>query len=222
VDKTPFQPELEVVSFPTVSSALAIRDWQQRLPKLSGRQVVLRELRTSDAVSLHALLTPEEVARFISTPPSSVDGFEKFIAWTHRQRTAGTYVCFAVTLRGFDTAIGIFQVRDLGLQFQTAEWGFAIGAAFWGTGVFHESAQLVLDFVFETLGVHRLEARAAILNGRGNGALQKLGAVQEGILRRSFLCGGRYLDQALYALLGSDWRKTRRSMPFAATSVRVH
>jgi RimJ/RimL family protein N-acetyltransferase len=222
VEKTPFQPELEVVSIPTLSNAVAIRDWQQRLPKLSGRQVVLRELRTADAVSLHALLTPEEVSRFISTPPSSVEGFEKFIAWTQRQRTAGTYVCFAVTLRGFDTAIGIFQVRDLGQDFQTAEWGFAIGAAFWGTGVFEEGAQLVLEFVFETLGVHRLEARAAILNGRGNGALQKLGAVQEGILRRSFLCGGRYLDQALYALLGADWRKTGRPLRVMANSVRVH
>jgi [ribosomal protein S5]-alanine N-acetyltransferase len=222
VQKTPVQPELEVVSISTVSNAITTSDWQQRLPKLVGSQVVLRELRRSDAVSLHALLTPEEVSRFISTPPSSVDGFERFIAWTARQRTAGTYVCFAVTLRGFDTAIGIFQVRDLGQDFQTAEWGFAIGAAFWGTGVFHEGAQLVLEFVFETLGVHRLEARAAVLNGRGNGALQKLGAVQEGILRRSFLCGGRYLDQALYALIGSDWRRTRRPMPVAATSVRVH
>jgi len=86
--------------------------------------------------------------------------------------------------------------------------------------VFLEGAQLVLDFVFDTLGVHRLEARAAILNGRGNGALQKLGAVQEGILRRSFLRDGRYLDQALYALLDADWRRKR--MPTLGASVRVH
>jgi [ribosomal protein S5]-alanine N-acetyltransferase len=217
----PYQPELDVVSMPTVAGAVTTSDWQQALPKLSGGQVVLRELRTSDAVSLHALLTPQEVSRFISPPPSTVEGFEKFIAWTHRQRTAGTYVCFAVTLQGYDTAVGIFQVRDLGQDFQTAEWGFALGSALWGSGVFYEGAQLVLEFAFETLGVHRLEARAAVQNGRGNGALQKLGAVQEGILRRSFLCGGRYLDQALYALLGADWRKTRRPIA-VATSVRVH
>jgi len=61
-----------------------------------------------------------------------------------------------------------------------------------------------------------------VLNGRGNGALQKLGAVQEGILRRSFLCRGRYLDQALYALLAADWRKARRPMPVGAASILVH
>ena len=218
----PYQPDLDVVSLPSVSHAVTTSDWQHGLPKLNGAQVVLRELRQSDAVALHALLTTEEVSRFISPPPSTVDGFEKFIAWTLRQRAAGTYVCFAVTVHGYDTAIGIFQVRDLGQDFQTAEWGFALGSPFWGTGVFDESARLVLDFVFETLGTHRLEARAAVLNGRGNGALQKLGAVQEGVLRRSFLCGGRYLDQALYALLQADWRKLRRPVRTAAVSVRVH
>jgi RimJ/RimL family protein N-acetyltransferase len=110
-----------------------------------------------------------------------------------------------VTVKGFDTAIGIFQVRDLNLGLDTAEWGFAIGSPFWGTGVFEQGAALTLQFAFETLGVHRLEARAALKNGRGNGALQKLGAVQEGILRKSFLRNGQYLDQALYTILDSDW-----------------
>ena len=121
--------------------------------------MILRELRASDAPSLFALLTTEEVARFISPPPTTVEGFEKFIAWTMRQRTAGTYACFAVTLRGYDTAIGIFQIREMEPGFGTGEWGFAIGSPFWGTGVFQEGAELVLDFAFETVGVHRLEAR---------------------------------------------------------------
>jgi RimJ/RimL family protein N-acetyltransferase len=183
--------------------------WQQRLPALTGRQVVLRELRVSDATSLFALLTTPEVARFISPPPSTVEGFERFIEWTLRQRTAGTYACFAVTLKGFNTAIGIFQVRATEPGFDTAEWGFAIGSQFWGTGVFEEGARLVLEFAFETLDVHRLEARAAVKNGRGTGALLKLGAVPEGVLRQSFLRDGEYLDQVLYAIIGDEWRASR-------------
>jgi RimJ/RimL family protein N-acetyltransferase len=184
-------------------------DWRNRLPVMTGKQVVLRELRASDAPSLFAMLTTEEVARFISPPPTTVEGFERFIAWTLRQRSAGAYACFAVTLQGFDTAIGIFQIRETEPGFGTAEWGFAIGSTFWGTGVFQQSAELMLEFVFNTIGVHRLEARAAVLNGRGNGALLKMGAVQEGILRKSFLRDGRYLDQVLYAILEDDWRAAR-------------
>jgi ribosomal-protein-serine acetyltransferase len=57
----------------------------------------------------------------------------------------------------------------------------------------------------KTVGVHRLEARAAVRNGRGNGALRKIGAVQEGVLRKSFLKNGEYLDQVLWTILDEDW-----------------
>ena len=184
-------------------------DWKQALPVLTGSKVTLRELRLSDATSLLAMLSTEEVARFISPPPTTVEGFERFIAWTHRERAAGNYACFAVVPHGMDTAIGIFQVRQLEPGFGTAEWGFAIGSGFWGTGAFVDGARLVIDFAIDTIGVHRLEARAAILNGRGNGALRKIGAMQEGILRKSFLRNGEYLDQALWTILDEDWKNQR-------------
>jgi RimJ/RimL family protein N-acetyltransferase len=221
MEKMPYRQKLDDTQVlqqplaPTVTSQqplaqVVTSDWQQQLPVLTGQQVVLRELQTSDATSLFTLLTTQEVARFISPPPSTVEGFERFIAWTLRQRTAGTYACFALTLKGFNTAIGIFQVREMETGFGTAEWGFAIGSPFWGTGVFEEGARLVLEFAFETLGVHRLEARATVKNGRGTGALRKVGAVPEGVLRKSFLRDGEYLDQVLYAIVEDDWRASRR------------
>jgi len=219
VEKMPYREELQTIAVTPAADRVATSDWRQALPTLRGAQVVMRELRATDAASLFALLTTEEVARFISPPPSTVEGFERFIDWTNRQRAAGTFACFAVTLAGFDTAIGIFQVRETEPHFGTAEWGFAIGSAFWGTGVFLDGAELVLDFVFDTLGVHRLEARAAVRNGRGNGALQKIGAVQECVLRKSFQKNGAYLDQVLYAVVDVDWRAIRAS---AAAAVRVH
>jgi RimJ/RimL family protein N-acetyltransferase len=220
MEKMPYTTELDTQMITTTTTEamtvsarqtpeIVSTDWRNRLPVLTNRQVVLRELRASDAASLCALLTTEEVSRFISPPPTTVEGFERFIAWTLRQRTAGTYACFAVTLQGFDTAIGIFQLRETEPGFGTAEWGFAIGSQFWGTGVFQQSAEMMLHFAFDTVGVHRLEARAAVQNGRGNGALLKMGAVQEGILRKSFQKDGVYLDQVLYAILEDDYRETQ-------------
>jgi RimJ/RimL family protein N-acetyltransferase len=190
-------------------TATVTSDWRQALPVLTGSMVTLRELRISDAASLLAMLSTEEVARFISPPPTTVEGFERFIAWTQRERAAGNYACFAVVPHGMDTAVGIFQVRQLEPCFSTAEWGFALGSAFWGTGMFMDGARMVIDFAFDIIGTHRLEARAAILNGRGNGALRKIGAMQEGILRKSFLRNGEYLDQALWTILDEDWRAQR-------------
>jgi RimJ/RimL family protein N-acetyltransferase len=62
----------------------------------------------------------------------------------------------------------------------------------------------VITFAFETIGIHWLEVRAAVKNGRGNGALKKLGAAQEGTLRKSFLRTGEYLDQVLWSILDQD------------------
>jgi RimJ/RimL family protein N-acetyltransferase len=197
-----------------------ISDWRHGLPVLKGDQVALRELRPSDAASLASLLTTEEVSRFIWQPPATTDAFEGFIARSVRQRAAGTGACFAITLRGFDTAIGLFQVRETAPNFGSAEWGFAIGSPFWGMGIFEEAAKLVLEFAFETLHVHRLEARVAVRNGRGQGALRKLGAVQEGVLRKSLLRDGEYLDQALFTMIAEEWRASRKAAP--TTYALVH
>lgn len=192
-----------------MTPAAVAADWREQLPVLANGRVVLRDLRASDAPALLELLTTEEVARFISPPPTSVQGFERFIAWAHRERAAGRYACYAVVPVGLDTAIGIFQVRQLEPGFGTAEWGFAIGSAFWGTGVFRDAAFATIEFAFETVGVSRLEARAAAANGRGNGALAKVGAVREAVLRKSFERNGHYMDQVLWSILRQDWRQSK-------------
>ena len=54
-------------------------------------------------------------------------------------------------------------------------------------------------------------------NGRANGALRKLGAVQEGVLRRSVRRGSEYCDQVLWSLLKEDWGDH-----WVSTAPRVH
>jgi RimJ/RimL family protein N-acetyltransferase len=214
MEKMPYQPDLDRAMAPATTTANAATatvtsDWRTALPTLAGSLVTLRDLEVSDAPSLFAMLTPEEVSRFISPPPTTIEGFEKFITWARAERAAGRYACFAVVPHGMNTAVGLFQVRQLEPSFETAEWGFALGSQFWGTGMFIDGGRMVVDFAVEVLNVRRLEARAAVANGRGNGALRKLGAVQEGVLRRSFLKNGQHLDQMLWSILSEEWRHTK-------------
>jgi ribosomal-protein-alanine N-acetyltransferase len=202
-------------------TAISTSGWRRSLPVLLSGTVTLRELEISDAPSLLAMLTTEEVAQFISPPPTTVEGFEHFINWTHEQRAAGKLIAFGVVPQGMSCAIGLFQVRSLETAFFAAEWGFALGSPFWGSGLFLESARLVLDFGFGKVGIHRMEARASVQNGRGNGALRKLGAVREGVLRSSFLRNGVHHDQILWSILGTDWSQT--TMPWGeVASLRIH
>src|SRR5262249_11315731 len=121
MEKMPYQPGStpdEAVSTCRAADVAPVPSgWRGGLPTLSGTLVALRELRLEDAASLYEALTTEDASRFISPPPASPQGFEKFIAWTHGQRVAGRYACFAVVLRGSDAAIGLFQIRSLDPSF---------------------------------------------------------------------------------------------------------
>ena len=103
MEKMPFSETLHAVlpamEYPAAHESTST-DWRRQLPVLSAGSVTLRALRQDDAASLFELLTTEEVARFISPPPTSVEGFEKFIAWATREQQAGRYACFAVVPAG--------------------------------------------------------------------------------------------------------------------------
>lgn len=180
-------------------------DWHFGLPTIPCAKATLREVRESDAAALLAMLTTDEVAEFISALPRTVEGFADFIAEAREDRARGNSFCFGIVPEGYEDAVGLFQVRQLEPRFGSAEWGFAIGSPFWGTGLFAEGAKAVLDFSFNVAGAHRLEARAIASNGRGNAALRKMGAMQEGMLRRSFQRNGRFFDQILWSILKDDW-----------------
>jgi len=92
-------------------------------------------------------------------------------------------------------------LRQLQPGFFRGELGFAIDPDAWGSGIFSEGAQLLLEFAFHVVKAHRIEARAAVTNERGNAALRKLGASHEGILRAAFVSGDQYMDQNLWAIL---------------------
>jgi ribosomal-protein-alanine N-acetyltransferase len=198
--------------------ALAAQGWRQTLPVLQGKLVTLREPRPSDAQALWANVATEEVSRFMSAPPGTVEGFERFIAWSLRERAAGAFVCFAVVPVGMDEPIGVFQLRRIDSAFTSAEWGFAIGACWWNRGIYGDASALMLDFAFRTIGVRRLEARVAVGNQRGSGALRKTGAWHERVLHGALIKNGQSLDQALWVIREAEWRRARS----VVTSASVH
>ena len=189
--------------------AIVQSDWRTALPVISADQSTLREPRASDAAALIETLTTEKVARFISAPPSTPAAFERFVAFAQRERAAGRFFCFAVVPHGLETPAGLIQVRAIEPSLGTAEWGFVLDSAYWGTGLFMDAARSTIEFAFETVGVRRLEARTCVVNGRGNGVLAKLGAVKEATLRRGFRRGGEYFDQVMWSILRQEWRQSK-------------
>jgi len=197
---------------PTVNAA-----WRADLPTLVGRTVLLREVASSDLGAIGDLLSVCDSTHFGIDEPISDVAVQDLIERAARERAAGLSFTYVITLAAARTVIGLVQVRQLDPMFEAAEWECTIAPSARGSGIFLETARLVGSFAFGTIGTHRLEARVLLLNGRANGALRKLGAVQEGVLRRAVRRHGEYLDQVLWSLLKEDWGNH-----WVSTAPRVH
>jgi RimJ/RimL family protein N-acetyltransferase len=198
-------------------SANGVSTWRNELPSLTGRVVMLREPVAQDLGPLVDLLSLGDATRFGLDEPVSEVGVQELSERFARERASGLAFTYVITLATARTIVGLVQVRQLDPSFEAAEWECTIAPSSRGSGIFLEAARLVGSFAFGTIGAHRLEARVLLQNGRANGALRKLGAVQEGILRRSVRRAGEYFDQVLWSLLKEDWGDH-----WVSTAPRVH
>jgi RimJ/RimL family protein N-acetyltransferase len=180
-------------------------NWRSQLPVLSGRIVTLREPVTGDCDALLALLSIPDAARFTPHDSPGPAEVEHLIARAADERAAGTAFTYVIVFAATGHLIGLMQVRQLDPLFEAAFWDCTLATEARGTGAFWEAAHLVASFAFLSAGASRLEARIDLSNGRGKAALRKIGAVQEGILRRSGRRGHEYVDQALWAVLKDTW-----------------
>jgi RimJ/RimL family protein N-acetyltransferase len=201
----------------TLENFAAPVNWRAQLPTLTSRLVSLREPALRDHQALLALLSLADAPRFGLTRPISAEAVQRLIERAAQDRAAGVRFTYAITLNGAQTVIGLLQVRQLDPAFDQAEWDCVLRSSSRGSGAFLEAARLAGSFAFGIVGVRRLEARVPVASGRGNGALRKLGAVQEGVLRGPAVSSGRSFDQALWSVLNEDW-----GPHWVSTGPRVH
>jgi RimJ/RimL family protein N-acetyltransferase len=186
-------------------SSLDVPNWRAELPTLAARTVTLREPVAQDLGPLIELLSAPDATRFGLEDPRSELAVQRLIERAGSERTAGVAFTYAITLGALRPPVGLIQVRRIEPAFEVAEWECTLAPSARGSGVFVEAVRLVGSFAFGPVGVRRLETRVLLQNGRGNMALRKLGAVEEGILRRAVRRNGEYFDQVLWALLKEDW-----------------
>ncbi len=201
----------------TEAASITTSEWRTGLPTLTSRMVTLREPSPSDLRPLMDLLSLGDASPFGLDEPVSEFAVQQFLDRAHKERSAGVAITYVVTISASRAVAGLAQVRQLDLSFESAEWECTLAPSWRGTGVFMEAARLLGSFAFGKVGTHRLEARALLQNGRANGALRKLGAVQEGVLRQSIRRGDDYLDQVLWSVLKEDWGEH-----WVSTAPRVH
>ena len=101
--------------------------------------------------------------------------------------------------------IGVTGLSEFSLRDRRAVVGTWHGREWWGTGANRQSKTLVLALAFRGLGLERVTAWCGADNGRSQKALERLGFVHEGVLRRWHVHRGEPKDVISYSMLSDEW-----------------
>ena len=142
---------------------------------------------------------------------------EELRAWIDRAlaaRATGTAMPFATVALPHGRAIGGTRFATYSAADRRVEIGWTwIGRAWQRTAVNTEAKYLMLRHAFETLGCIRVELRTDVLNDRSRAAILRIGAKEEGILRKhSLTANGRARDTIYYSILDDEWPSVKAGL----------
>ena len=170
---------------------------------LENEKVLLRPLSRQDFPLLQELTTDSDQWIYFTQDLSIPEEFEKWAAGHFNEDRLQLVVVEKSSGKiAGSTAFGSFSPRD-----QRLEIGWTwLGKAFQGTGINSEMKKLMLDYCFHQLRLKRVEIKTDVLNIPARKALQKIGAVEEGILRsHTQMTRNRRRDTIYYSFLEGEW-----------------
>lgn len=198
-------------------------DLGERLPILDGGgSLRLRPLADGDAGAVLELFGDPEVARFTSIRrlASEADARE-LIAGIGEGFLSGTLYQWGIELER--EVVGTCTLANIDRPHRRAELGFAVLRRRWGRRVVSRALPPVIEFAFDRLGLHRLEADADPRNEASLRVLERLGFRREGLLRERYFQEGEAQDAVVFGLLRREWRggELDRSTSARYASLRI-
>ncbi len=169
-------------------------------------RLTLRRFALSDAQAMYDNWASDpRVTRFLSwSPHESVETTKLILKGWCALYENPAYYHWGIEFEG-ELIGGIHVVRQSDHD-ERAELGYCIGSAFWGRGITAEAASAVIDYLFSTVGVHRVEIHHATDNPASGRVAEKCALVPEGILRSSSKIGtGEFKDIRVWGILREEW-----------------
>ncbi len=176
------------------------------MPDLDGARLRLRRALPNDVPALFALHSDPHVMRYWSTPAyTDIAQAQALFQRNDRGVTAGEFCYWVMVLRDDDRLIGNCTLFSINPANRRAETGYALRSDHWRKGYATEAMRLVLDYAFEHLLLHRIEADVDPRNSGSIRLLERLGFRREGLLRERWQVGGEITDSAIFGLLADDY-----------------
>lgn len=171
-------------------------------PTLTTQHLLLRKITIDDAPELFVMRTDERVMKYIDRPrPKSIDDTFNFIKTITDAQNKNELITWGIVLKDKPKLIGTVCYMNFKKEHYRAEFGYALHPDYWRKGIMHEVAETVLDFGFNVINLHSIEANINPDNIGSQKVLEKSGFVREAYFKENFFWEGKFLDSAIYSLL---------------------
>jgi [ribosomal protein S5]-alanine N-acetyltransferase len=183
-----------------------------RLPTLDTSRLRLRWLVPADVPDLFTIFGDPMVCRYWSRPAlPDVAAAAALQAEIADYFAARSLFQWGIALRATDRVIGTCTLAALSPEHRRGEIGFALAQSVWGRGYLSETLPTLLDFAFDELQLHRIEADVDPRNARSLHLLERAGFAREGYQRERYHLQGELHDAVLLALLRREWQSRRQT-----------
>lgn len=174
-------------------------------PNLTTERLVLRRVTGDDVNEMFFLRSNVDIMKYIPRPlVTTKQEALDHIASIDSKIEAQEGINWGITLKGDTTLIGVAGFYMINPENFRAEIGYILHPNYSGKGFISEVVNQLIDYGFNTMNLHSIEAVIAPENYASAKVLLKNGFVQEGLFRENLYFQGRFLDSAIYALLNKS------------------
>ena len=172
---------------------------------LQGINIILRPLKLSDwerTIEWRNSLSIKNMAMMHPFPITELNEKDWYAGMVGS--TDNSTVYFTITGKD-DKPLGFISLRKINYINRNCHLGIVIGESTdRGRGYGREAMELILNYAFKTLNLHKVTVEVLCGNDHAIGLYKKLGFVEEGILRQQYFCCGEYMDVMLLSAFSSD------------------
>lgn len=174
--------------------------------ELEGHKTVLRELVAEDVDAVAAIIGDERVTQFLSFDSRTREQAAGMISGVIERAQAEPRTEFYLAVTSHDGDLGLLGFARLALTgHQAGKLGYAIGYEHQGKGYATDAVTTMVDYGFQTLGLHRITAAIGPDNPASIAVAERLGFTREGVLREHVFTNGSWRDSMLFSVLEHEW-----------------
>lgn len=180
---------------------------------LENEKVLLIPFESERNIELKEIIFDDEIWKYMGMYIRNDNDFKNYIQNTLKQKVDGICYPFLIIDKISNKVAGSTRYGYLNHSSQKCEIGWTwYGKDFQGTGLNKACKFELLNFGFEKIQFRRIQFSADLENIRSQKAIEKLGAVREGVFRNNYVdSDGKSKNDVYYSIILEEWEKTKKS-----------